>query len=83
MLMCGGRLIYVVVEVRRPSSWACGAAGQLFKACPGKNLGPQPKNSKQDNNKSRERIRSVDGSGEKGHKCGNHFAPADAETAKE
>lgn len=46
---CGGRPIYIVVERRRPVCKACRAAGQLSKACPGKNpeKQPQPSTSKE------------------------------------
>lgn len=45
-LMCGGHTIYVVVEGHLPICWACGAAGHLPKACPGKRAEPQPQNTK-------------------------------------
>lgn len=41
--MCEGRPIYMVVEGRRPLCWACGTAGYLSKAYPGKTPEPQLK----------------------------------------
>lgn len=47
ILLCRGKIIFVVVEKRRLPCWLCGTTSHLAKICPGQKPMPQPATPKE------------------------------------